>query len=485
MLAMPRPTEQKLALGVGAVIVLLLANGVLSYRATRALIDANAGVAHSHEVLAEIEATLSTVKDAETGQRGYLITGEEIYLEPYRAALAGIDRHIGRLKQLMVGNPVQQRWIARLDSLITDRLAILNTGLSLRREQGFEAARQWTLAGRGRETMADIRTHIDKMKNEGRGLLLRRIEESRQSGRKALVALAIETVLALFLVVLVSYLTRRDLRERERAARALRAAHDGLERSVQERTQELERSNRELQDFAFIASHDLQEPLRKIQAFGDRLRTKYGEALEVQGRDYLERMQNAARRMHRLINDLLSFSRVASKAQPFVPVALDKVAREVLGDLEARIEESGGHVEVGELPTVEADPLQMRQLLQNLIGNALKFHHPQQPPRVQVRGAILAGSESAAEGTSTDGICQIAVEDNGIGIDEQYLDKIFTPFQRLHGRGEYEGTGMGLAVCRKIVERHGGSITFTGTPGTGTIFLVTLPLTHHEGGQTI
>ncbi|MGH8523163.1 MAG: sensor histidine kinase [Gammaproteobacteria bacterium] len=477
--------KQKLALGVGAVLVVLLADGVLSYRATRALIDANAWVAHSHEVIEEIEATLSTVKDAETGQRGYLITGEEIYLEPYREALGDIDRQIGRLRQLTVDNPVQQRWIAHLDSLILDRLAILDTGLSLRREQGFEAARQWTLTGRGREAMADMRTHIDKMKTEERGLLFRRIEESRESGRKALIGLTIETVLALFLVLLVSYLIRRDLRERERAERALRAAHDELERRVQERTQELERSNRELQDFAFIASHDLQEPLRKIQTFGDRLKAKHGEALEAQGRDYLERMQNAARRMHRLINDLLTFSRVAAKAQPFVPVALEEVAREVLGDLEARIEETGGQVEVGELPTVEADPLQMRQVLQNLIGNALKFHYPEQPPRVQVRGAIIDGSESAAEGTATDGICQIAVEDNGIGIDEKYQDKIFTPFQRLHGRGEYEGTGMGLAVCRKIVERHGGTITFTSTPGSGTIFLVTLPLTHHEGGQTV
>lgn len=481
---MPWSTEQKLALGVGAVFVLLLANGVVSYWATRALIDANARVVQAHEVLAELEATVSTVKDAETGQRGYLITGEEIYLQPYRDALAGIDRQIERLKQMTVGNPVQQRWIARLDSLIRERLAILDNGLSLRRERGVEAASQWAFTGGDREAMADIHTHIDKMKNKERRVLLRRIEESWESGRKALIGLAIETVLSLFLVFLVNYLLWRDLRERERAARTLRAEHDELERHVQERTQELERSNRELQDFAFIASHDLQEPLRKIQAFGDRLKAKYGDALEAQGRDYLERIQNAARRMHRLINDLLTFSRVTSKAQAFVPIALEAVAREVLGDLEARIEETGGQVEVGELPTVEADPVQMRQLLQNLIGNALKFHHPEQPPRVQVRSAILDGSEAPAGGNAANGLCQIAVEDNGIGIDERYQDKIFILFQRLHGRGEYEGTGMGLAVCRKIVERHGGSITFTSAPGSGTIFFVTLPLTHHEGGQT-
>src|SRR4029079_9918458 len=156
-----------------------------------------------------------------------------------------------------------------------------------------------------------------------------------------------------------------------------------LERRVEERTielaktnKELERSNRELQDFAFVASHDLQEPLRKIQAFGDRLKTKHAASFNDEGRDYLERMQNAARRMYVLINDLLTFSRVTTKAQPFVPVDLSQVAKEVINDLEVRIQQSNGRVEVGTLPQLEADPLQMRQLLQNLIGNALKFYRP-------------------------------------------------------------------------------------------------------------
>jgi two-component system, LuxR family, sensor kinase FixL len=231
---------------------------------------------------------------------------------------------------------------------------------------------------------------------------------------------------------------------------------------------QLELSNRELQDFAFVASHDLQEPLRKIQAFGDRLRLKCADVLSDEGQDYLTRIQNAAKRMQTLIDDLLSFSRITTKAQPFVSIDLADIMREVISDLEIRIQEAGGQVEVGDLPILEADPMQMRQLLQNLISNALKFHQPETAPLIRIQSQDLA--------QNGDRYCQITVADNGIGFDEKYLDRIFTVFQRLHGRSEYEGTGVGLAICRKIVERHGGSITAISQPGSGATFLVTLPL---------
>jgi len=236
----------------------------------------------------------------------------------------------------------------------------------------------------------------------------------------------------------------------------------------------LERSNRELQDFASVASHDLQEPLRKIRAFGDRLAAKWGVALGDSGGDYIRRMQSAAGRMQTLINDLLMFSRVESKARPFVEVDLGVVAREVVADLEVQIEQAGATVDVGRLPVVEADPLQMRQLLQNLIGNSLKYRREGTKPAVKVYGEV------AEDGGPTR---RILVEDNGIGFDEKYLDRIFTVFQRLHGRTEYEGTGIGLAVCRKIVERHGGSITARSAPQEGATFVVTLPAKQPKEGD--
>lgn len=264
--------------------------------------------------------------------------------------------------------------------------------------------------------------------------------------------------------------------ERRRGEVALRRSEAELKKFAAK----LEASNRELQDFASVASHDLQEPLRKIQAFGDRLKTKHGEALGDGGRDYLERMQNAAGRMQTLINDLLTFSRVTTKAQPFVKVDLAEVAAGVVSDLEARVERSGGRVETGEMLTLDADPLQMRQLLQNLIGNALKFHKPDEPPLVSVWCERAAAGGVNEEPTGGD-LCRLYVADNGIGFDEKYLDRIFTVFQRLHGRHQYEGTGVGLAVCRRIAERHGGSITAASEPGRGSTFIVTLPLRQQTG----
>jgi PAS domain S-box-containing protein len=232
-------------------------------------------------------------------------------------------------------------------------------------------------------------------------------------------------------------------------------------------TKKLEISNRELQDFASVAAHDLQEPLRKIQSFSDRLQTKAREALSEDSRDYLDRILTSAARMQTLINDLLTYSRVTTKAQPFVPIDLNNIVSQVVSDLEVRIEKSKGKVEFSNLPTIEADPTQMRQLFQNLISNALKFHKPDVAPVVRIEcKAAHAHSGSAYE---------IRVTDNGIGFEEKYLDRIFTIFQRLHGRFEYEGTGIGLAVCRKIVDRHGGLITAQSSMGNGATFIVTLP----------
>jgi PAS domain S-box-containing protein len=257
----------------------------------------------------------------------------------------------------------------------------------------------------------------------------------------------------------------KDITERKR-----------VEEAIAQKAAELARSNAELEQFAFVASHDLQEPLRKIQAFGDRLKGKFGGAVVPEAQEYLERMQSAAARMRTLINDLLSFSRVIRRTEPFVSVDLGVVTKGVLGDLEVRIEKSGAKIQVGELTVIEADPMQMHQLLLNLLSNALKFQPTGGIPVVKVRSRTFTA-------LSGEQFCEIAVEDNGIGFDEKYLEKMFAVFQRLHGRSEYEGTGVGLAVCRRITDRHHGTITAKSQVGQGATFIVTLPM--HQARQEI
>ena len=251
----------------------------------------------------------------------------------------------------------------------------------------------------------------------------------------------------------------------------LLAIEDVTERKLAERRlaaqrRELQRSNAALNEFAFVASHDLQEPLRKILSFGERLGTSAGPVLDGNARQYLQRMLSAAARMRTLISDLLAYSQVATSSEPFAATDLAAIAREVVTDLETAIADAGGRIAVAELPVIDADALQMRRLLQNLLGNALKFRRKDVPVVVDL------GASSSGDGT-----CTITVSDNGIGFKTEHAEKIFRMFERLHARAQYDGSGMGLAICRKIVERHGGSIAATSTTGQGATFIVTLPVT--------
>jgi len=244
----------------------------------------------------------------------------------------------------------------------------------------------------------------------------------------------------------------------------------------------LKQYTKELQDFAHIASHDLQEPLRKILAFSDRLQTKHRESFGDQGLDYLERMQKAVRRMQRLVESLLVYSQVIKHEKPFVTVDLMEVAHGVLSDLEVSIQDVDGLVEIGTLPTVSADPVQMQQLFQNIISNALKFNKKDEPPFIKVTSKSIHSNMNNSYGNeSDDEYYQITFQDNGIGFDEKYTDRIFRVFQRLHALNEYEGTGIGLSVCKKIAERHGGSISARSKPGEGARFIVTLPMKKSDG----
>jgi light-regulated signal transduction histidine kinase (bacteriophytochrome) len=252
-------------------------------------------------------------------------------------------------------------------------------------------------------------------------------------------------------------------------------ARDSTERELKRTINELERSNRELQEFAFVASHDLQAPLRKMQAFASLLDEEYGSALDEEARGYIHCMKGSAGKMRNLINRLLEYSRVNSENFFVRQVNLREVIQEVISDMQTSIEEEGGSVEVDVDAVAEVDPMQMRQLFQNLIHNAVKFRG-NDAPVVKVWGKsqkipARCGSETGTE------MVEIRIEDKGIGFDEAFMTQVFAPFQRLHPQHEYAGTGMGLPICTRIVERHHGELTAKSQAGKGAVFIVRLPVT--------
>lgn len=279
-----------------------------------------------------------------------------------------------------------------------------------------------------------------------------------------LIAFGLMAAAALILGWRVLHSAERNLADANSQLEAVNRELEASNLELQRHAAELSRSNAELDQFASIASHDLQEPLRKVRTFTEQIATTESDRLSERGADYLARANRAAERMQGLIQDLLQFSRVTTNPRPFVPVDLDQVVAGVLDDLSVEIEETGGVVSVGELPTISADPLQMRQLMLNLISNALKFRREDVPPEVRVEGNVAGG------------FVQITVTDNGIGFEPQYSTRIFRVFERLNGRAEYPGTGIGLALCDKIASRHRGQIEAEGRPGEGAKFTVALPI---------
>lgn len=240
------------------------------------------------------------------------------------------------------------------------------------------------------------------------------------------------------------------------------------EKRLRQEEKELKRSNSELEKFAYVASHDLQEPLRKVQAFGDRLRARIDDQLDEKSKDYLSRMLQAANRMSTLISDLLSFSRIATHGRSFKSCDLNETLKGVINDLEVALEQSKTQLEIGELPKLKVDEPQIRQLFQNLVGNAIKFRKPEGEHKLVIWSKVKDNGKEVS----------IHFKDNGIGLEQQYAERIFEVFQRLHARTEYDGTGIGLAICRKIVDRHGGNIKVVSTLNSGAEFIVTLPLNH-------
>lgn len=254
-------------------------------------------------------------------------------------------------------------------------------------------------------------------------------------------------------------------------------------RQLEKQVEALHKSNQELEQFAYVASHDLQEPLRKIKAFGERLDKKYSPLLEKEGAFFIERMMNASQRMNTLIEDLLMYSRVSKQNEPYEQVDCNEVLANVIDDLEIKISQGNAQIFIEDkLPVLEAQGVHIQQLFQNLLENALKFRKPSESPVIHIRASLMKAEEVAMSPllNAKRTYYKVSIQDNGIGFEQLYAERIFTIFQRLHGRAEYEGTGIGLAICKKIVMTHGGHIEAIGEEDRGATFIFYLPITKSE-----
>ena len=432
-------------------------------------------------IIMRLESLHLSVVVAESGQRGYLLTEYEEYLNPYHTELQSLDEKIKLVRDIESDISGQKELIEELLILVDEKISELTSSVDLALREREKSALRQVMTNRGRDLYREIRKNIKLLVDKEYAHRRTLYSELKNIQRDAKVNFGVSAITSGLLVIGMFLMARINLRISTRYQEGLEEQNEQLLEKVAQRTQELtvyseelSRSNRELEDFAFVASHDLQEPLRKIQAFSDRLTTIYKDKLDERGVDYIKRMTTAAFRMSTLINDLLEFSRITTRGKDFVEVELDDVFEEVLGDLEIAIKESNAQINVAPLPKVCADPSQIYQLFLNVLSNGLKFRKVDQAPLINV---LVEQKDIYDELQHIDvPSCIITIKDNGIGFEQTYADKIFSPFQRLHGRTAYKGTGIGLAICRRIVERHGGTIVAYSSPDEGATFIVTLPI---------
>lgn len=466
---------------LATVISFFVISAVFSYRSVNIIADNNRSINKNLQTINLIKDLKTELLAAESSQRGFLLTSDEKLLEPFNKSLLVIDDLLEKLNDTAKKIPIQNE---RYDQLHTNILAKINEMQMIvaltendRYREGISSIR----THEGIQLMNTITTLIDAMEAHEAERLKKNKSHALDNRRFIIVSLLLTNSIGLVLSLGIFFILYRNSAKIAELYHAVERANNELEVKVEARTQalmqyseELQRSNRELEAFAFVASHDLQEPLRKIRAFGDRLQQKYASELGEHGADYVKRMQAASERMSVLIDDLLSFSRVTTKQKPFVTVDLNKVMTRVLDDLDYAIEERNAKLHIESLPTIDADASQMAQVFMNLIANSLKFSKPNEPPVIHISCEQHIESPLVEDGREW---CCISFSDQGIGFDPQYSDRIFNLFQRLHGRDEYSGTGIGLALCRKIVERHGGSIEAKSESGQGATFVILLPVT--------
>jgi signal transduction histidine kinase len=429
------------------VILTLLVVGASSYRSTVVFSESNQRVQHSHEVLENLQSLLTTMHGVDSNFRGFVITGDDEYLKRYRDGLVRIEQEKTIIGTRTADNLIHQRRLEVVKKLAEQKMQYAETVIGLRRTKGLEAASKFIGTGKGRRLMDEYAGVVHQMQDEELRLLARRTADAARRLNQSKNILIFGTFLGLLIATAAGWSIQRDISTSKNA-----------ETLLLQNIEELTRSNHELEQFAYIVAHDLQEPLRTVAGYTQLLSQRYKGKLDSTADEFIGFTVEGASRMQGLIQDLLAYSRVGTKGADLRDISSEDALQQAEINLGFAIEQSRAVVTHDPLPKVLADKTQLVQLFQNLVGNAIKYQSPG-VPRVHISAARNGGKQWT-----------FSVKDNGLGIDSQYFKRIFGMFQRLHKREEFSGSGIGLAICKKIVERHGGSISVASELGQGSTF---------------
>jgi signal transduction histidine kinase len=459
-----------------ALLLLLLA---FSYRNFQRSAQANRLNVHSYQVMLQTDRLLRSIVDMETGVRGFLVVGDERFLEPFRQGKIDFTARWNQMQSLTSSQAEQQNRLLQLRVLEARWLALSSAAIESRRgSDGVEALRAAAQGAYGRKRLMDeMRGVIGAMEKTETALLRQRTREDRHLQSTTATTLVVGGIFSVISTLALASVAAANMRRLRKTVVQLATARDSLEKEVVERRHaeerlaalniDLQRSNNDLEQFAYIASHDLQEPLRAVGGCVQVLQRRYEGKLDARADQFIQHAVEGATRMQTLINDLLVFSRVGSKVLDLEPTDLNQAVQRIEIALGVAIAETEAQITRDDLPTVLVDSGQIEQVLQNLVANGLKFRGAA-PPKIHIgaRRETVDGDESWI----------VSVTDKGIGIEPDYFERIFVMFQRLHTRTEYQGTGIGLAICKKIIERHGGRIGVESTFGQGSRFWFSLPV---------